>query len=109
MNDRTDEQPECSDHPDAPHGFNRNASHSLDRYVCDCEGWALDPVAYWNPDESGLMFKEGRSGNWVPLYPKKEWVELTDDDIWDVMCKVDSFMYRTFARALEQKIKEKNS
>lgn len=34
----TDDVP-CKTHPDAPHGFNRNASHSLDRYVCDCEGW----------------------------------------------------------------------
>lgn len=30
----------CSANPDAPHGFNRNASHTLGRYVCDCEGWA---------------------------------------------------------------------
>lgn len=27
----------CSDHPDAPHGFNRSASHAEGRYVCDCE------------------------------------------------------------------------
>ena len=27
----------CKTHPDAPHGFDRNASHSLDRYVCECE------------------------------------------------------------------------
>lgn len=32
----------CSTHPDAPHGFNRNASHSAGRYVCDCEGWMPD-------------------------------------------------------------------
>src|SRR6478672_9028244 len=32
----------CSQHPCAPHGFNRNASHSEDRYVCDCEGWLPD-------------------------------------------------------------------
>ena len=32
----------CKEHPDAPHGFNRNASHSLGRYVCDCEGWEQD-------------------------------------------------------------------
>jgi len=41
-----DEVP-CSTHPDAPHGFNRNASHTEDRYVCDCEGWkppAPDPL-----------------------------------------------------------------
>ena len=29
----------CNPHPDAPHGFSRNASHSAGRYVCDCEGW----------------------------------------------------------------------
>ena len=32
-------EPTCSSHPDAPHGFDRNASASLGRYVCDCEGW----------------------------------------------------------------------
>jgi hypothetical protein len=31
--------PDCNQHPDAPHGFNRNASHNAGRYVCDCEGW----------------------------------------------------------------------
>lgn len=34
----------CNRHPDAPHGYNRNASHAEGRYVCDCE--------YWEPDES---------------------------------------------------------
>jgi hypothetical protein len=34
-----EQEPACSDHPDAPHGFNRDMSHSLGRYVCDCEGW----------------------------------------------------------------------
>ena len=29
----------CSDHPDAPHGFVRNASHSVGHYVCECSGW----------------------------------------------------------------------
>jgi hypothetical protein len=36
-----DEVP-CKSHPDAPHGFNRNSSHTLGRYVCDCEGWEPD-------------------------------------------------------------------
>lgn len=30
---------ECKTHPDAPHGFMRNASHNEDRYVCECEYW----------------------------------------------------------------------
>jgi hypothetical protein len=29
----------CKTDPRAPHGFDRNASHSADRYVCECEGW----------------------------------------------------------------------
>ena len=33
------DSPPCNPHPDAPHGFDRNASHSAGRYVCDCEGW----------------------------------------------------------------------
>lgn len=31
--------PPCKDHPDAPHGFDRTASHSLGQYVCTCENW----------------------------------------------------------------------
>lgn len=36
------EEKACSDHPDAPHGFDRNASHNAGHYVCDCEGWTPD-------------------------------------------------------------------
>lgn len=32
----------CSDHPFAPHGFDRNASHNAGRYVCECENWNTD-------------------------------------------------------------------
>ena len=30
---------QCSTHHNAPHGFDRTASHNLGRYVCICEGW----------------------------------------------------------------------
>ena len=33
------EEVPCKEHPDAPHGFNRNASHNEGRYVCECEHW----------------------------------------------------------------------
>jgi len=33
-----------NDHPDAPHGFDRGASHSAGRYVCECEGWEPEAV-----------------------------------------------------------------
>ena len=41
----------CKEHPDAPHGFMRDASHNEDRYVCECEFWEppkeeQKPVAY---------------------------------------------------------------
>jgi hypothetical protein len=38
------EQPTCNPHPLAPHGFNRNSSHSLGRYMCECEGWESEPT-----------------------------------------------------------------
>jgi hypothetical protein len=34
-----EEEPECSKDPAAPHGFDRNASHTAGRYVCECEAW----------------------------------------------------------------------
>ena len=39
-------EPKCNPHPKAPHGFNRNASHSADRYVCECEGWDAYDAGY---------------------------------------------------------------
>lgn len=41
------EDKSCNPHPDAPHGFDRNASHNAGRYVCECEGW--QPVAVQEP------------------------------------------------------------
>jgi len=80
-----DETPPCKTDPRAPHGFDRNASHSADRYVCECEGW--EP-------------------------PKKEWVGLTDDDIAQAMYKTDAIITGPkqfdFAKELEAKLKEKN-
>ena len=39
----------CKTHPDAPHGFMRDASHSAGEYVCECAFWQ-EPV-----DESKYM------------------------------------------------------
>ena len=41
------EDVECSDHPDAPHGFCRDASHSAGRCVCECEGWTPEEEEAW--------------------------------------------------------------
>jgi len=37
--EQAEQEPSCNQHPDAPHGFARNASHNAGRYVCECEGW----------------------------------------------------------------------
>lgn len=59
----SDGGPPCSTHPDAPHGFDRNGSHSADRYMCDCEGWqpSRDPE---QDDDEGLPadFTQCRAG-----------------------------------------------
>ena len=40
---------------------------------------------------------------------KKEWVGLTDDEIWEAFHKYDTLQYMNFARAIEAKLKEKNT
>lgn len=51
----------CNPHPDAPHGFNRNASAMEDRYVCDCEYWEPssetgEAVRYFYSGPQGSFF-----------------------------------------------------
>ncbi len=131
------EQPACNPHPKAPHGFNRDASHSADRYVCDCEGWdawqdgydeglrkglaleqpAQEPVAWMNDiaysDEIDNL--PANRGEIIPLYSRPyQWQGLTDDEMKKVIHAVeDKFrMQATCAiaivRATEQALKEKN-
>ena len=75
--------PDCKTHPDAPHGFDRNASHSEDRYVCECEGW--EP-------------------------PKREWVGLTDEEVKYLTSHFDwRAPIEQFVPVIEAKLKEKNT
>ena len=49
----------CKTHPDAPHGFVRGASHSEDRYVCECEFWEepkMNPLIKELAEQAGLTF-----------------------------------------------------
>jgi hypothetical protein len=41
--------------------------------------------------------------------PKRTWVGLTDDEIWEVYKKYDSMQYVAFSKAIEAKLKEKNT
>ena len=70
----------CNEHPDAPHGFMRDASHSAGRYVCECESW--EP-------------------------PKREWVGLTAYEIQEIYS--GNQHWGNFACAIEAKLKEKNT
>jgi len=84
---------ECSDHPDAPHGFDRNASHNSGRYVCTCEGWEpeAEPVAFIQPNHLEkartapflcLVGPEHRD-DFLPLYttPEPARKPMTEEEI----------------------------
>lgn len=112
----------CKDHPDAPHGFDRNASHNADRYVCECESWEpkQEPVAWMfvNEDgeceqiEYGPVFDDPGV---TPLYaapPKREWIGLTDEEV--SYCRYaatfcDELDTAYMAELIEQALKEKNT
>ena len=40
---------------------------------------------------------------------EREWVGLTDEEIWSVYTQVDSMQYMEFSHAIEDKLKEKNT
>ena len=115
----SDGGPPCSKDPNAPHGFNRDGSHTMGRYVCDCEGYApiaahppAAPVAWYMPDDNGLPFKstcyEHEAMQWkqkghkiLPLYahpPAQDTQDakdaaryrwLRDEANWTVICSND--------------------
>jgi hypothetical protein len=114
----------CKTHPDAPHGFDRNASHSADRYVCECEGWEPpeQKTLYMDMSQVPTGMPDWKPGMVFPA-PKREWVGLTDEEIdtlanehlvdvkeyigaGEYICSIDGEV--EFARAIEAKIKEKN-
>jgi hypothetical protein len=78
-----------------------------------------EPFAYYMNDNEGYLhlsvFKT--SDDWLPLYtapPKREWVELTDDEIEDAWIEAsdeydDTISINNLGRILEAKLKEKNS
>ena len=84
-------EPKCKTHPDAPHGFVRNASHSEDRYVCECEFWEPpeqdEPVAWFRKENGENIYYATKAwDDCLPLYTKpqtKEWVGLTNEEIED--------------------------
>ena len=136
----------CNEHPDAPHGFMRDASHSAGRYVCECEFWeppknkpmTRDEWTAWleeswaeaqarasTPEQKPVAHITGFHNGHCVIQPTDpavvlpvgmalyraptEWVGLTDAEIHDMNgYEEDRRMYR-FARAIEAKLKEKNT
>ena len=123
------EQPKCSDHPDAPHGFDRTASHSLGRYVCECEGWSRKPEAgnckaepvlqvwrstdsceeFWSwddCDEYDYAAEENpENKRKLYLHPPRQWIGLTEDEIQSAYAPE----VRALVRSIEAKLREKNT
>ena len=83
----------CKTDPRAPHGFDRNASHSADRYVCECEGWEPVDKAYTKNDTTAGVLH-------------KEWVGLTDEDFYK---KDDETVFVLGMKFAEARLKEKNT
>jgi hypothetical protein len=58
----------CKDHPDAPHSFDRNASLTEDRYVCECEYW--EPPA--QPEQEPVSYiHELEDGSFTTVWPRQ--------------------------------------
>jgi hypothetical protein len=43
------------------------------------------------------------------LRARREWVGLTDDEVFNIYKQFDSLQYKSFAKAIEAKLKEKNA
>ena len=104
------EDTKCKDHPDAPHGFDRNASLSEDRYVCECEYW--EPPSISNDELIAELERENnmlraRNERLEKEAAERKWVGLTDEDYDELLETKDwggSLIYAT-----EAKLKEKNT
>ena len=87
--ENTDERSsvKCNPHPDAPHGFLRDASHNEGRYVCECE--------FWEPQEH-TSDKE-KLAQWMI---KKGYATGHGDTIEDLLQELDWQIAENWNRAL---------
>jgi hypothetical protein len=117
--------PDCKTHPDAPHGFDRNASHSADRYVCECESWTPEvtgEVGAVNMSQDRV--DETAKGKYKACYeipdwrpgmvfpaPKREWVGLTVNEVLELLpsSKWEAEETLLFVQRIEDELKEKNT
>jgi len=57
MPGQNDKEVPCVEHPMAPHGFDRNASHNAGHYVCECQGWFNEMLDDIIQDEEIILDK----------------------------------------------------
>ena len=107
----------CNSHPDAPHGFMRDESHSQDRYVCECEYWtppAQEPAPPCQECENLKHDLEGYMEANKALI-NREWQYLSYVEVNNILDNhrqqaiggVD--WLERFAYAIQQASKEKNT
>ena len=101
----------CKTHPDAPHGFDRNASHNADRYVCECENWEPKPVAHvYRIETNGRPCVAWDDASEIKVGAKlyaapREWVGLTDEDYKEL----SKIAFVEVIEKIERVLKEKNT
>ena len=76
------EEPACNPHPDAPHGFVRDASHSAGRYVCECHGWEPSEYDDLNKEITRLSRIEDVA---LEVVDSETW---SGDAFYDKLCKL---------------------
>ena len=71
-----------------------------------------EPVAWQDPQYKTLIEPHKAHPDWIPLYtapPKREWVELTNEDIHNTEGYEENRKMFRFAKSLLAKAKEKNT
>jgi hypothetical protein len=68
--------------------------------------WLNKPFKFVTSDDPSEFVEN--LNQWEPLYPKREWVGLTDEEITELFCDYESSQFPKLARAIEAKLKEKN-
>ncbi|NBW14039.1 MAG: hypothetical protein EBR82_39180 [Caulobacteraceae bacterium] len=69
--------------------------------LADQYGW-MDDFGRWN-------FQPDRLVSFALAIKTAEWVGLTDDEVFNIYKQFDSLQYKSFAKAIEAKLKEKNA
>jgi hypothetical protein len=75
----------CKDHPMAPHGFLRQASHNAGRYVCECEWWDEKDYELATLEEAEEFSKNRNyTYEWNGVAPSvnAQWTEKCPWDEW---------------------------